>query len=341
MSTIRYYDPEYLHEVTQRTIGGRYLFAPDNHELREAILGALAQSLGRYGVKVLAFQFMSNHYHALFKIPSAEKFSRFLCHFHAGAAAAYHRVCQSEGKIWSYVKWNPVANEEETIRKRLLYIMGQAVSAGLVGHPADWTGASSISAMLAGEVVRGVTFKATQRCRELRRKAGARDDAAYRELHTVRVTPPDCWAGLHPHELRAKYLELADSVVQAHPVRSNNSLRLCQPPKTYHKTATVKPPYVHGPVTPKRLDTPLRRPGRAPYFLASDPAHVAMFAEHYARVVRAYASAKRTWRSRAAGRCLPQCQLPTHTLVGTMPFVRSPAPRRAAPSCEPSLASTA
>ncbi len=352
MTAIRHFDPDLLHEVSQRVIGGAFCLDPNNLALREAFLGALAKSLHRYGVQVLAFHFMSNHYHALYKIPSAEKFSRFLAHFHSGLTAAYHRICRTDGKLWGYAKWNPVANDEASVCLRLKYIMGQAVAAGIVDHPAQFPGASSVDAMLGLSASVGRVFDATRKCRDRRKKNGAAPDSEYESEHLLVVTPPDAWRQCSVAERLHRYWKLADEVARTPLHGVWKSQRLCQRNENTNvpvrsplakRAVRMRPtsdgsPFRAGPVKPKLLDIrPTRRP-RAPLLLAADRAVVAAYARRYADLVVAYRVAKRAWLAppRPGGRpLLPTARpLPLHTLAGTLSCSRSATVcrRRASPN---------
>ena len=330
MPAIRHFTPTLLHEVSQRVNGGVCCFDPNNAELRDAFLGALAKSQRRYGVKVLAFHFTNNHYNGLFQIPSAGKFSRFLAHFHAGLAAAYHRVCRTDGKLWGYMTWNPVATDERSVCKRLKYIMGQAVAEGLVSHPGRFPGASSVDWMLNGAPLVGTVFDGTRRCRDRRRKAGPDVMDGYVERLNVQMTPPDCWASLPDDALRVRYRRLADELAglpatdrrRCHHVDNKSKITIASPTSAYRLS----------PVTPKLPDAPTVHV-RRPRILAVDPAEVAAYETAYAKIVATYRFENDYWlqkiRRRAGSVRFGALNLPADTLVGTMPFNPRARPHRA------------
>ena len=216
----RNFDPGLYHEVTQRIRNGKFLLDPNCPRLKEAIYGQLAVALRRYGIKLLALHFMSDHFHALYMIGCPYKFAKFLAFLHSGITRSYNRLrnegldkdAQETVSLWHEMKWLPVSTDEATVRWRLGYILGQAVAAGLVDHPIQFPGASTIDAMIIGEQLAGKTYDATAHYRESRLKGGARDDGAYETTTQFVVTPPHCWADLTPAELRQRYIEVADSV---------------------------------------------------------------------------------------------------------------------------------
>lgn len=218
----RVFDPNLYHEVTQRIRGGKFLLDPNCPLLKAAIYGQLATSLQRYKVKLLALHFMTDHFHAMYGTECPYNFSKFLAHFHSGLTRSYNRLraAASPGvevervSLWHEMRWAPVATDERTIRWRLGYIMGQAVAAGLVDHPIQFPGASTVDAMVDGTPLMGKTYDATSKYRDSRLQAGAEPDAAYVEELEVKVTPPSCWEHLSPGELRQRYIEVVDATAR-------------------------------------------------------------------------------------------------------------------------------
>src|SRR5215217_8598201 len=61
-----------LVEVTTRTIQSRLLLTP-TPQLNRIIIGALARAGRRYKVGVVAFAFLSNHFHLLVRVKDVEQ----------------------------------------------------------------------------------------------------------------------------------------------------------------------------------------------------------------------------------------------------------------------------
>ncbi len=209
-SLVRYYDPSYLHEITIRTNRGVFGFDPNCQELASKIVGMLYLAATIYGIKVLAVHFMSNHYHGLFEIPSSSKFCKFLMYFHGGLARLSHEHLGSSGKFWSENKWVPVAQDEVSVSRRIRYILGQAVKAGLVEHPVQFPGVSSAKAMIDGIPLHGTVVDRTRRYRDSQLKGGAGSEEVYSTGVAVTISPPQCWAALSPGELQGRYRAIAD-----------------------------------------------------------------------------------------------------------------------------------
>ena len=207
---IRVYDPAYLHEITLRTDRGEHLLDLNCGGLRRLLQGALAECAQRYCIKVVAFHFLSNHYHGLFKIPSAPMFVRFLTAFHSAMAAIVNNRRDKGRRVWAPNRWFPVTQDAETVALRISYIMGQAVAAKLVDHPAQFPGPSSNDWMIDGKPVLGEVFDATQWYRDSQLKGGPKAPEEYTKTLEVPMVPPDCWGGLSSVQLREVYRGIAD-----------------------------------------------------------------------------------------------------------------------------------
>lgn len=248
---LRIYDPQYYHEISQRVNQGTFVIDPNDTVLRDALYGVLALGARRYRVQILAFHFLTNHYHGLYRIESSEQFTMFLAFVHAGFARAYHRLRNTSGKFWSYMTWNPVATDEASVYRRLRYIMGQALATGRVSHPDEFPGASSLDWMLHGKPLSGVRFDATQKCRDQARlRDGARPDDAYATPVGLEISPPEVWAQLDPTELRRRYWQIADELADEARLkreavardRAAGARREQQAPNTKAESQTGEPP---------------------------------------------------------------------------------------------------
>lgn len=211
---IRVYDPQFLHEITLRINGGDYLLNMNCRSLRRLVQGFLAKYALKYSIKVIAFHFLSNHYHGLFGIPSASMFVRFLTAFHSSMALLINSRRNKSGHVWSENLWYPVAQDPVTVAHRISYIMNQAVAANLADHPIQFPGPSSNEWMIDGAPVLGVVFDATKKYRDSQLKAGAKPDEEYYRIVEVPMAPPPCWADLSEEHLRELYRGLADEAAK-------------------------------------------------------------------------------------------------------------------------------
>ncbi len=210
MRELRLYDPDYYCEVTLRTHGGDFGFDLNDVNLRDLIYGVFAEAVERYQVEIFVFHFMSNHYHGVYGFSSAEQLVMFFAFLHGNLARLAHRTNGTKGKFWAPLKVFAVAKDAESVGRRVRYIMGQAVAAGLVDHPGQFPGASSVDAMLYGAPLMGRRMDNTQRCRDAARLVGgAKADEAYETWVELPLTVPRCWADLSTQELRRMYQGIA------------------------------------------------------------------------------------------------------------------------------------
>ncbi|MBI5611388.1 MAG: hypothetical protein HY902_21125 [Deltaproteobacteria bacterium] len=214
---LRWYRPDLVHEVTLRTIDGRWWFDAGNPTMRSEILGALAAAQRRTGVRIHAFTVMSNHYHALYSFDHPEQFAAFLCHFHAALARIANRYWQRRGRVWDgRAVVIPVAGDPESQLQRLEYLLGQNVKTGAGAHPRDWPGACATPWLLEGTPLVGSHRDQTAIALASRNGHDAGDVANYCEDVTVAMTPLPCFAGRPDHEWREQVRELADAVAERH-----------------------------------------------------------------------------------------------------------------------------
>ncbi len=228
MRELRLYDPDYYCEVTLRTDGGDFGFDLNDAGLRDLIYGVFAEAVDRYKVAVFVFHFMSNHYHGVYGFSSPQQLVMFFAFLHGNLARLAHRTNGTEGKFWAPLKVFAVAKDAESVGRRVRYIMGQAVAAGLVDHPGQFPGPSSVDAMLYGKPLMGRRMDNTQRCRDAARLVGgAKADEAYESWVELRLSVPQCWAELSSAELRRLYAAIAAELAGGGGVATNEDGQSC------------------------------------------------------------------------------------------------------------------
>lgn len=352
---LRLYDPSYYCEVTLRTIGGAFSFDPNDINLRDQIYGVFAEAVERYSVSVFAFHFMSNHYHGLYAFKSAEQFVMFLAFLHGNLARLAHRINRTCGPFWAPLRVFAVAKDPESVSRRVSYILRQAVAAGLVDHPGQFPGASTVDAMLYGKRLLGRRLDWTQRCRDAARLvSGAKPDEAYETWVELPVAVPQCWADLTAAELRQLYAGLAADPCCDGPCGDDDSVPLenqpscsvdvSEPAQVQVATPEAVPAlpssqplkqrtpsrqsedggaYRQGPVKQKQLDGKHRR-SQPPRLLAADQRLVDAYEERYKESVTEYRAAKQSWRAASvvrAGRLGGvSIVLPAWMLLGALPL---------------------
>ena len=193
MRPLRFIPPGHLVEVTARTIHGRLLLRPD-HPTCDLILGVLGRAQALYEMRIVAFVFLSNHYHLLLLPDSPQQLADFMAYVGSNIAREVGRIHQWRDKFWARrYRAIPITNEETAQIARLQYLVAQGTKEGLVARARDWPGPSSTRALLEGASIQGTWFDRTAEYRARRKgvECSLRDFAS---TESVTLTPMPCWA---------------------------------------------------------------------------------------------------------------------------------------------------
>jgi hypothetical protein len=183
--------------------------------MNEIIIGVLARAQRLYEMEICAFVFLSNHYHLLLRVDSAEQLADFMAYFNSNLAREAGRIVHWGDKFWSrrYRK-AVVSQEEEAQRGRLKYILAHGVKegrAGLVEHPRDWPGVHAVRALLDDESVEGYWFDRTQEY-DARRRGEEFERLRYATRETVTLSPLPCWEQLPAQRRQKRISEVVQEV---------------------------------------------------------------------------------------------------------------------------------
>ncbi len=163
-----------LVEVSNRTIQGRFLLRP-SPELNEIIVGLMGRAQRRSGLRIIAFQFLSDHYHLLVWADDAQQLASFMEYFNGNLAREAGRASNWRGKFWTRRYHSAIVGDDgQSQLDRLRYILSNGCKEGLVASPLDWPGVGATSALLDGSMVlRGKWFDRTRQYWE--KRAGRRE----------------------------------------------------------------------------------------------------------------------------------------------------------------------
>lgn len=130
--------------ITRRCTQRQFLLRPD--EQTNAIFSyCLGYAADKYGMELVAWDAMSNHYHAVVHDPLG-KLPAFLEHFHKMVARAMNARWKRWENFWSTeqtgVTYLPTL---EAVLEKVCYVLANPMNAHLVDRQADWPGASSMS----------------------------------------------------------------------------------------------------------------------------------------------------------------------------------------------------
>ena len=201
-----------LIEITDRCFQSRFLLRP-SPRLNAVFVGALARASRRYGVGVVDYRVLSNHFHLLVICHEAWRLAAFMRDFESKLAKEVQRLHDWSGTVLPHrYRPIPVSDEPEAQIARLRYLLEQGVKEGLVTSPRHWPGAHGTRALLTGEPATGVWVDRTAQYRALQRgeEAGERAFTTEEELGLV---PLPCWSDRDPAErqraVRAMVREIA------------------------------------------------------------------------------------------------------------------------------------
>jgi hypothetical protein len=172
MRPLRFIPQGSLVEVSIRTVHGRLLLRP-SAATNAAILGILGLAQARYGMVLHQFVVMSNHFHILLSPRDARHLAQFMCFINSNIAREVGRLVDWRERFWSG-RYHAivVSDEPEAQLGRLRYLLEQGMKEGLVAHPFDWPGVSSVRALANGTSLAGTWldraawYRARQRAKD-------------------------------------------------------------------------------------------------------------------------------------------------------------------------------
>ena len=302
---LRFIPPGSLVEVTCRTVQGRLLLRP-SPILRDLTLGVLARAVRLYPVELHAFAFLSNHFHLLVSVESAQRLARLMNYLNSNLAREAGRLIGWREKFWGRrYQAILVSNEAEAQVARLRYILAHGVKEGLVDAPLDWPGAHCARTLLVSRPLTGrwvdrtLAYAASRRRRPL-------DSGAFTKMETVRLTPLPCWRSSSESDRLRALRELVEDIEKEGRVQQSRTGR---PPLGRDTVLRGDPRHV-----PNRL-----RKGPAPLVHAASRAARDALREAYRRFLGAYRQAAEKLRSGALDVLFPEGAFPP-----ALPFRSAP-----------------
>jgi hypothetical protein len=200
-----------LVEVTCRSIHSRLLFRP-GHPLNEIIIGALARSKRRYGVRLVAFAFVSSHFHLILEVDDAHQLSRFMGHFNSKLAKEVGRLTGWREKIFGRRYQAILISPEEAAQiERLIYVLSHGSKEGLVDSPRQWPGVHAVRALLGEEELKGYWFDRTQEYAARHRREDFHP-LKYATPEILTLDPLPCWKDVPAEERRRRVAALVAEI---------------------------------------------------------------------------------------------------------------------------------
>ena len=212
-----------LVEVTLRTIHGRFLLRP-SRALNERVIGVIGRAQRKYGMRIHALVFLSNHAHALLSPDSPQQLAAFMDFVASNVAREIGRLHDWREKFWGRrYRSILVSHEEEAQAGRLAYLLGHGVKEGLVARPQDWPGVQRVHALLEGTTLEGTWFDRTAEYRARLRGDDVRP-RDYAEPERIELSPLPCWAALDALAHRRKVAELVEAIAESRRAEGTRSV---------------------------------------------------------------------------------------------------------------------
>lgn len=246
-------------------------------------------------MRIVAFVFLSNHFHLLLLPDSPQQMADFMAYLASNIAREVGRVRQWREKFWSRrYRAITVSNEDAAQIARLRYLLAHGAKEGFVAKPRDWPGPHSIPALLEGAAIRGTWFDRTSEYRARRKgvECSARDFAS---SESITLTPLPCWAAWSESRRREAIAELLAAIE-----RDAEILRGGKPPVGREEILRQQP---HEP--PQRS-----KRSRAPAFHVATQAARRLLREAYRIFVNAFWRASELLRSGDRSAVFPEGSFP-------------------------------
>jgi REP element-mobilizing transposase RayT len=305
---LRFIPPEgCLVEVTCTTIQRRLLLTP-RHRLREITIGALARAKAKQEkpLQIVAFSFLSSHFHLLLWVPDAQTLAGFMCHFNSKMGKEIKRLAHWGEKIWGRRYRAILVSEEPLVQEeRLEYVLANGTKEGLVESPLDWPGAHSARALLSGEPMVGVWYDRTGEYRASRRKSPLKPEE-FAEEEILTLDPLPCWRDLSPEQRQERAAAVVARIVEkAQAEREKTGMQPLGP-------AAIQAQHPH--TRPDRI-----KKSPAPLFHAWSKKAYRELYEAYGHFVAAFRAAAEKLRMGDRTAVFPEGSFPP-----ALPFVRPP-----------------
>lgn len=205
MAGIRMHLNDSIHFITNRCEQEQFLMLP-SQTINQLIGAWFARSLCLFGdgLEIFAFIFLGNHFHLLCR-DTKGALAQFLGYFQGNLARAVNKELGRHGKFFSREYDDVIVSGEKEFLNRYVYILCNAVKAGLVERAEQWMGWSSLQAAIDGTAYRFELLNATKyyKARRFGKKANRAD---FVETWEFELTAPPMWEGKSAKQ-RARHIE--------------------------------------------------------------------------------------------------------------------------------------
>lgn len=210
---LRLQQEDFIYFVTNRCFQEMCVLQPDSPEVERICVGTLVRFAKRYGIDVMAYVFMGNHFHLLLRAIQLN-LHVFMKDFQANLTKRINAHRGRTGTLFPQRYASSPVLDEAALEQVFFYILMNPVKAGLVEHPSLWPGGISFGAHTDGGLVEA-SWVDCDRLRFLKRKAAAGslgiDDEALMAQASVNASlelaPLPHWVGGDDVALRQRIVE--------------------------------------------------------------------------------------------------------------------------------------
>lgn len=149
----RFEEPDRYLLVSNRTLGGQFLLRPDR-ECTRIIRGNLAREVERKGVQLVAYAFLSNHFHLVARFPEANC-ADFMRDFQGELARRLNTFRGRQRPVFPVPFHHQAILDVETLLDKISYTATNPTRHGLMADPGHWPGAVSWAHHHSGEPLEG------------------------------------------------------------------------------------------------------------------------------------------------------------------------------------------
>ncbi|MGM0554821.1 MAG: transposase [Myxococcota bacterium] len=223
---IRIFRKGAVYHVTNYTYRGELRLSPDKF-VEMFVEGCLAKAARKYGVRIITFVTMGNHFHLVVQVPLAN-LDDFMEYFQKELSTRLNRYRGVDKSNFPerYVP-QEIASAEDFC-ELVARILCNPVRARLVREAADWPGVSSLGMHRAGETSRTVRHASRRQAAKMREHGLTPKLERSLERLELKLSPPPFWRDLDEAEVHRRIAErvaVEEARLQAEIDRGNERVR--------------------------------------------------------------------------------------------------------------------
>jgi putative transposase len=274
--SIRIQNPKIITFVSNRCIDELFLLKPCPR-VNALILGCLARAVAKYGIELIGYVFMGNHYHLILRAPHGN-LGAFMRDFQSWLVKKLKKIRKKiSGSVFPQrYKQVDILDDAKAFEK-LIYLLANPCAANLVARPGEYPGLSSLPYNLSGGKIVGRWIDEERYNRNRKRNPNYLEEKAA-TYHEIELTPLPQMAGWTQDRRAQTILRALDARCEGLDLE-RGAKRVVGV-----KRLAKLDPYTR-PKTPKK--SPCSRA------VCTDPEKIALYEEHRARVIESYYKARK------------------------------------------------